>query len=468
MKKKAKKIKSAYSLVDFTRSLVLVTVKHVEIGSDIARTRCRRISCTATPFLSADIPMMPLKPEPALTTEGRELVNGVRRDVARVSEASLISEDFGFLPHGIFPDSVADDIPFGLGYFAFGCKFVNNPCAIRLTKSAPLGNMLKRYPAFHMFLKQATLDSSVFGTTLGRCLNTYQCATAEIMPHVKPFEDFSNIGKLTGFDLPFSIVFYLLIHGQHVNEVHEILFSIFLFSRIASLVCQGNKPSILCEMEYPFHQGSLFKESLRSCVTYSKKLHNLRWGWLKEFVVTEVTTNGNIKSVGFIIPETVYEVSEMLYFDFICNHCHIEKQSPNTTLEMALELQNILYPMVKTSLINIPQSSRNCDAKIYLFSEWAKFLSLHFNICFDAYQRKIGANFTEQIYKILIINNITMSDIQIVVLNVVGSSPTGHPRKNLLLYTSHNRTYEEVFCLYIVYNQTLTYNIRPPPYMYIW
>ena len=355
-----------------------------------------------------------------------------------------------------------------LGYLTLSIEFFENPAALRPAQSTLAGDVCHLYPTLHMFLKRRIHLPADVDELTSACLVMYQCATAEIMTDIKPFEFLLNVSELARLYILFGVQRRLLlansvIEGKRVDVVHCVCAILCHEIHLLALVRESHKVAVpLAEVEYLVFL-SLCQETFSPRIATSGETHNVTHGRIKEFGVPEAMANSHIESISLIVAVASYEVGKVPCFYVVRFFSHRQKISPNTTLEMALELAVMLCLAAKTCLFLTLQSSRNCDAKIWNYPYPTKFAHYDFNISKSVNQRNISAITLSKVYKYLNINKLLTNGSQIVVLNVVGSSPTGHPTINTSKIGLNVTRFGGILFIYVIDNKYIIYFYYKPP-----
>ena len=232
-----------------------------------------------------------------------------------------------------------------------------------------------------------------------------------------------------------------------VTEIAPIFPTPLVLLNTQSLVGKRNKTLVTfrnVEMTclVSFSQSKQFTSLSVADIT---KGHNLVWAWVENLRVLIGHSDSNIKGIQFIITLSFLNVIyHVLYNEIVCPltfyHKPVYKKYPakasmiggrlNAGYVLTLSKVHYRYPF---TLLSLPPILKTIAPQKY--NESLKHArSVNFVLTFGAIVcssgfRRIAAMFISLIYNYIRINDIYKNANTIVVLNVVGSSPTVHPTR---------------------------------------
>ena len=175
------------------------------------------------------------------------------------------------------------------------------------------------------------------------------------------------------------------------------------------------------------------------------KGHNLVWAWVENLGVLVGHSDSNIKGIQFIITLSFLNVIyHVLYNEIVCPltfyHKPVYKKYPakasmiggrlNAGHVLTLSKVHYRYPFTLLSLPPILKTIAPQKYNDYLKRATSVNCVLTFRVnIYNSGFRRIAAMFKYLIYNYIRINDICKNANTIVVLNVVGSSPTVHPTR---------------------------------------
>ena len=169
--------------------------------------------------------------------------------------------------------------------------------------------------------------------------------------------------------------------------------------------------------------------------------HNLIWAWVENLGVLVGHSDSNIKGIQFVITFCFIKViNHILYYEIVCSlvvyHCisfNSVKGKIKTLTPSALWHKGF-YMMFGLRPHNISKTSHLCRLvmvqKYKLFSNLARNVNFELTFgraCSELRCRKIAAMRKLLCHNTLCVKSLCVEGYKFVVLNVVGSSPTGHP-----------------------------------------
>ena len=175
------------------------------------------------------------------------------------------------------------------------------------------------------------------------------------------------------------------------------------------------------------------------------KGHNLVWAWVENLGVFIGHSDSNIEGIRFVItfgfPKVINHIlNDEVVCPFAVYHTDIYKKIPCKSLKdgdrlhagYVLTLSKVLYRYPSISPSSFPVIKTIAPQKYNEYLKHARnvnFVLTFGTIVCNSGFRRIAAMFKSLIYNYIRINDICKNANTIVVLNVVGSSPTVHPTR---------------------------------------
>ena len=303
------------------------------------------------------------------------------------------------------------------------CKFEDEPIHRGTFHIAKFLHKLLRY---HLALGL----SVAFNLRGGRSVSAFTRSTVNEMREHCFFENFDYLPQC---------IFAL---RNLVTEITPVLPAILVFLDTQSLIGKRNKTLVTfrnAEMTCPVSLGQSKQFAILGVADIAKG-HNPVRAWVENLGVLVGHSYSNIKGIRFVVsPARADETFQVLYDEVVCslavNHVLLYLiKGKNKTLTPPAFWYKGFYIMFGLRLQNISKSSHL--RRLVMVQRYELFLKHARNVnfeltfgraCSELRCRKIAAMRKSLCHNALCTKSLRAEGCQFVVLNVVGSSPTGHP-----------------------------------------